>query len=875
MAITLKKYQETSLEILRNFLELSRFEGAKQAYEKVQTQRYRGEYFKPFQPLKDLEETPYICLRLPTGGGKTLLSAHTIALAGKHYLENDYPLTLWLVPTNTIKEQTLETFKNSNHANYQVLEKFFGGKFRVFDIGDFRTIRPQDISGGACVIISTFASLRVDKTDGRKAYDHDENLETHFSKIPSSASGMEFDENGQIKFSFANLLNWHRPLVIVDEAHNAKTDLSVEVLRRVNASCVIEYTATPAPNSNIICSVSAAELKAEQMIKLPIILTENKSWQEAVSASIQTRRKLEDLALKDKDYIRPIVLFQSESKDQEVTTEVLEKYLVENEGISRNQIAIATGDQKELDGINLLNPNCEIRFIITVQALKEGWDCSFAYVLCSVANTQSSTAIEQLLGRVLRMPYAKERSHPDLNKAYANVTAKGWKDPANQMCERLVNMGFEKLEAQNFVDYQPSLPAFDAIATQPFEVILEKEPDLSGLDIVELAAVSVEKKSDNSIILKLATGFTKISEEKLQHLAATSRDQEALSAQINAYKARQENFKNKIGQKELSPSQRGEVFCLPQLCLNFDGEIELAEVETCLDVMGGWGLLDYPTTFTKSDFAFNDESKQYALDIAGQKLAIKPLKQIEQLSLEGIRTEMGELDLCRWLDRKLQASQIEKDIGQEFLLEFVRRSIHNLLARDDLDMAKLSRDKFILEKFLREKINSYRKEAATKSYQSCLFGKKSFAAVSPKDFNFSFSANYPANLYYQGRFVFEKHYYPLPGDMSGEEAECASKIDQNKNVKCWVRNVECQPKYSFWLPVSGGKFYPDFVAQLNCGRFLIIEYKGSHLDNSETAEKELIGKKWAEESGNLFLMSWKKDDSGNNVEQQINKIINS
>lgn len=183
-----------------------------------------------------------------------------------------------------------------------------------------------------------------------------------------------------------------------------------EILRRVNAACVIEHTATPAKNSNVIASVSAAELKAEQMIKLPIILAEHVSWELAITHSIQTRQKLEELAVKDKDYIRPIILFQAENKDQEVTIEVLEKYLVKVEAINRKQIAMVTGDQKELDAIDLFNPNCEIRYVITVQALKESWDCSVAYVLCSVANTKSATSVDQLLRRVLRMPYAKERN---------------------------------------------------------------------------------------------------------------------------------------------------------------------------------------------------------------------------------------------------------------------------------------------------------------------------------------------------------------------------------------------------------------------------------------------------------------------------------
>lgn len=858
--IRLKKYQDKSLEILRSFLESARFEGVKAAYDKLQYQRYGNQNFKPFQPLNGLENTPYVCLRLPTGGGKTLLSAHTIALAGKAYIENEYPLTLWLVPTNTIKMQTLETLKNPDHANYQVLEKAFDGKFRVFDIADFRNIRPQDIADSACIVISTFASLRVDNTEGRKAYDHDENLEPHFSKIPSNAEGMEKSEDGKIKFSFANLLNWHRPLVIVDEAHNAKTDLSVEVLRRINAVCVVEYTATPAPNSNVIHSVTAAELKAEQMIKLPIILTPHISWEQAITHSIQTRQRLEELAAKDADYIRPIILFQAENKDREITVEVLEKYLTDNEGIDRKQIAIVTGDQKELDSIDLFNPNCEIRYVITVQALKEGWDCSFAYVLCSVANTKSATAVEQLLGRVLRMPYAKERTQADLNKAYAHVSSKSWPHAVTELHDRLVSMGFEKQEAEEYIFEQPQLPLTSGEQTKSFEVTLTSKPDLSHLDLAEQALVSVNEVSEGVFELKVEQGFNAALAEKLTTSIKDKKDRAeiALKAKIHI----------KHLPENLSPSERGESFVVPQLCLNFDGDIELAEAEICLDA-NGWSLLDYSTVLTKEEFTVDEEAKQYIADIVGQKIKIDFLNKSEQLSLEGIKTELDEIGLCRWLDKKLRAP----DIKQEILLGFLQKVVKNLLIRGDIDMPKLVRGRFVLEKILQNKIALYRKTAYNKGYQACMFGDKAIATISPKNFSFSFDPNnYPSSINYEGKFGFSKHYYSRIGMMNDEEAECAFAIDQNPSVKFWVRNLERQPKFSFWLPTSTDKFYPDFLVQLNDGRILVVEYKGSQFAGGDDAEeKELIGKVWAEKSGNLFLMAWKKDSNGSDVRRQINE----
>ena len=862
--IKLKKYQEKSLDILRSYLETARFRGARQAYDEIQYGRYRSDRFKPFHPLDGLEDVPYVCLRLPTGGGKTLLSAHTINLAGESYVEKDYPLTLWLVPTNTIKLQTLETLKNPDGDNREVLRDAFDGHFRVFDIADFHQVRPQDIADGACVVVSTFASLRVEDTEGRKVYDHDENLEPHFTRIPAHTDGMERDgQSGQIKFSFANLLRWHRPLVIVDEAHNAKSDLSIEVLNRINASCVIEYTATPAKNSNVIHSVSAAELKAEEMIKLPIILSDHLSWEQAVAASIQTRQKLEEIALEADDDIRPIILFQAENRGREITVEVLKKYLLETENIDPTQIAVATGKQRELDSIDLFDPYCPIRYVITVQALKEGWDCSFAYVLCSVANTKSPTAVEQLLGRVLRMPYARRRTRDELNKAYAHVSSQSWSHAVTQLRDRLVSMGFEKQEAEEFVCAQPSSVGPGDQPQEPFEVSLTAPPDLSGLDAEEKSRMHVDKTSSGTFTMRVTGNIDKSLVDRLSGSAANKEDSQKIAIDGQIYIKRQA--------ENLSPSQRGEVFSVPQLCLGFEDGPELAEKELFLGD-DGWDLLDYYEPLTRDHFTFDDQTKRYVVDLLGEKISIRSQNRAEQLELDNIRMDMTDEGLCRWLDRKLRAA----DIRQETLLEFLRCTIRDLLARNDINMPNLVRGKFVLEKILRERINAAREKAYEKGYRARIFGPDAIASVDADAFQFVFPDDYPANMLYEGPIGFDKHFYPRVGMMNGEEAECAQAIDGNPLVKFWVRNLERQQRHSFWLPTSSDKFYPDFVAQLNDSRSLVVEYKGGQFKGTDDVEeKESVGRVWAEKSDCLFLLAWRKNSRGLDLRQQINRALAS
>jgi len=866
--LTLKNYQQQTLNTLRDFLKTARYDGPKAAFDAI-INKDAGPFVKPYKVIEGLEDVPYLCLRLPTGGGKTLLAAYSINITADVYLEQEYPLVLWLVPTTTIKTQTLETLKNHDHPNRAELDRAFDGRVLVLDITDFEQLRPEDLRSKACIIVGTFATSRVGETELRKVYAHNEELEGHFSKVPPNAPGLEIhnegDNTGKIKFSFINLLALHHPLVIVDEAHNATSKLSNDVMRRVQPSCIIEFTATPANDSNIIHNVSAAELKTEEMIKLPIILTEHKTWQEALHDSILTRQRLAEFAVKDTDFIRPIVLIQAESKDKEVTVDVIEKYLVEQEKIDRVRIAIATGSQRELDGINLFDPSNKIEFIITVQALKEGWDCSFAYVFCSVATVHSKKDVEQLLGRVLRMPYARKRSHEKLNQAYAHVSSTSWPHAVNLLHDRLVDMGFDELEAASSIHYQPPFEFIKSEAPSAheekplFSFTLSEPPDLSAFTPEEQASVSILTTGEDAITLYVQGEITEALEKKLVHLSP-KQEQVAIRKSIEIYRQQYKEYS--------SPAGRGESFKVPRLCIMVQGELELAEREWFLDARG-WNLLDYPAELTPTEFSVQEESESYLIDIKGKKLIEKYLGRNLLLDMNYGNSALSALDLSRRIDKRL----FQPDIKQETLLEFIRRTIVYLNEKRNISLTALVRLQFTLEKVLRSKIEEYRERAYKDGYQHTLFGSSTVETSYAHAFSFD-PNNYPAHENYKGSFQFSKHFHRLVGELKaeGEEFECAKALDKCPAVKYWVRNLERQPEYSFWLPTSTDLFYPDFVAQLTDGRIFVVEYKGEHLlGSADTMEKQNLGALWEEKSKGqgLFLMATKKDDKGRDVYQQI------
>jgi type III restriction enzyme len=871
--LPLKQYQEKTLSALKSYLERARFQGAKVAFEDSKRQGVVNRY--PYKHIPELEDVPYICLRLPTGGGKTLLAAHTVRIAAETYLERDFPLVLWLVPSTTIREQTIETLKSVGHPNHDTLYSSFDGAFSVLDITDFTSIRPQDLKAKALIIVGTVQTIKTEEanTDSRKAYAHNEHLEPLFTQIPINGvnfKSVNFDttDNGSfdknIRFSFINLLRMHRPLVIVDEAHNNATKLGLELFKRINAACVVEFTATPASDSNVLHSVSATELKAEEMIKLPILLSEQKTWEEAVRDAILCRKRLEDLCQHEDRYIRPIILFQAEPQNKDTTWQVLKKHLIEVEQIPEAEIAVVTGDQRELDGINLFDPTCPICYVITVQALKEGWDCSFAYVFCSVANINSAKDVEQILGRVLRMPYAKRRKHPDLNRAYAFVSRTSWPNAVEALQDRLVRkMGFEREEVEDSLhSYQGELPLttktfanYDLPPAVSFEV--QERPDLPLNLFGECQGLVVTPLESGLYNVKVKGAITEEVSEKV--IACVSANNRAVISKELA------NHQRTV-RTVLPPASCFESFSLPQLALRFGDFLTTLDTDSLL-YCGGWKL-EGCAKLDEQTFSLKPDGQTFSIDIEDGKMRYAFVAEASQLNLDVVDMGYTLNNLAYWLDRRLR----QPDIAQPLMLSYLRKTLEWLLEERKIPLPTLARGKFLLQKVLDIAIRREREAAKKRGFEQVLFKLLQVEISSEHTIRFDTQSYHPNRLY-SGSFKPKKHFYPVIGEMNSEELECAKAIEMlGDDVRYWVRNLENDK--AFRLPTATDFFYPDFIAVLNSGQFLIIEYKGSYLETSEdTKEKVMIGELWAKLSGNLFSLVTKQDAKGRSMFEQVKQVI--
>jgi len=893
--LTLKTYQQTALSVLTQFLTDTRSKSMADAYAAALSEQNRtgATYHALFG------DVPCVCLRVPTGGGKTIMAAHAVALAGKAVLDTDAPIALWLTPSDTIRTQTLEALANARHPYRQALAHYFGDRVQVCDLESLQTISPHDVGKAAIIIVATIQSFNVSDTAKRNVYSFFEELAPHFDNLPPHlTAGLEkvseadlqsqpfltVKDVGRVKYSVANWMHLRSPIVIVDEAHNNRTDRFFKSLGRVNPSCVIEMTATPVPGNNVLYHVAAAELKAEQMIKLPIVLAEHpQGWRECLRDAVLTRDRLEVASQREPDYVRPIVLVQAQPKGGEAVVDVVRQHLIEHERIPENHIAVATGTQKELDGINLFDPATTIRYVITVEALKEGWDCSFAYVLASLQSVNSSKDVEQLLGRVLRMPYAKNRAQDSLNRAYAHIVADNFAQAAATLKDRMVqNMGFERLETASLIIPQQSLPLTGGEGGVPTATRAgaSDTPAMSGhIDLPEAPntqdwpdelkqAVRVMQTTQGATVL-LDGG---ISSEVLAQAEAFISN--AMPAKARAKIKEQFDAHRAVRQAMRAPAQLGLNFAaIPQLCLNLDGHLEVVERET-LSSLGDWSLLDQQVQL--AGFGITETINSFEIDVNGAKVTYKHT-DAQLLLLNETVSHTSQQDLVRWLDVEVRQS----DIGQAQMQAYLVKMTTHLIAERGFTLTALVRARFQLAQALVREVKRLRQIAMTKGFQGRLIDMAVPGVEELAHYSFHYlPGQYPARQMYQGSYEFSKHFYPEIHDLRektqagavAEEFRCAQSIDAHPKVKQWVRNIERQEKFSFWLPTATDYFYPDFVAELTDGRVLAVEYKGEpYKTNDDSREKQQVGHQWEQSSGGrcLFLFAVERDQQGRDVFQQI------
>lgn len=860
--LELKGYQRRALDTLAAFFrETARTGEPMIAYTKAMREQYG--VAKPYVPAAGLPDAmPYVCLRMPTGAGKTLVACHAVGSAVRDYKGAERSLVVWLVPSTAILTQTLDALKDPAHPYRQALEASVGGPVRAVSIQEALYLNRTALDGETVVIVSTMQAFNVEDKDGRKVYAGDDGalMDVFTGRPAERLADLERFEDGEVKKSLENVLRLYRPIVVVDEAHNFLTDSALRTMGWMRPSAVLQLTATPYGadrRPNVLHSVSASELKAEDMVKLPLELTAQADPKALLATAIGRLDALDTEAAAEQaetsERVRPVMLIQCEpdltGKDT-LTPAVVEAMLREDHNVPEDQIAVEYKSRSDLDSVDLMAPGCPVRFVLTVQKLREGWDCPFAYVLTSLGSLTAATAVEQLVGRVLRMPHARRKRREPLNRAYVYAAGTGILEAIRAIKDGLVANGVEEQEARSYIE-APESPATLGLEGTPLGAQAARvEVKVTLTEVPDLAALPPQTRQKATYTAKDGTlTFTgeldDADREALRSVVRENASQEGLDRAF-------EQVDVALGKRVATPAERGVPLRVPRLVVPGVGG-------GTPELFGETHLMEYPWSLANADadlpgFKLPEAlGKTVTLDV-DKTVTVGFVERVQQQTLllaDAHGWTAGAL--AAWLDRKVP----HPDVPPSEAMAYLTRVVGWLTSEGGFTLDDLAYHKYRLRNAVERRIDELRQAAREEAWEGFLDLGASPLAVDPERV-LSYPENYPTGVpLYEGSYPFRKHRYRLIGGMNGEEEACAAEIDDHEAVAQWVRNQERRPRDSFWLQTATDKFYPDFVAQLRDDRVLVVEYKGmDRASNDDTEEKERLGDFWAAKSDGrcLFVM---------------------
>lgn len=395
-------------------------------------------------------EIPHVCLEMPTGSGKTLVAGHAVGRIAAALDRRRTGLVLWIVPSDAIYQQTLKLLRDRGSSVRIALETASGGAVKILQKSDAFTA--ADVETQLCVMLLMLQSTGRKDKETLKVFRDSGAYGSFFPQVDDVAAltalkasvpnldGYDVADGvppavvaSGVKYSLGNVLRVVRPIIVLDEGHRAYSVTARATLAGMNPRFLFELTATPdRAHSNILVNVNGRELADEQMVKLPIELSADakSSWQDTLAASVkrlrevQTQADLWNVTVATERHIRPIMLVRVErtGKDQRdgthIHTEDAYDELTQKLGVPAEWIRRQTATDKELKNDDLMAEDCQVRVIITKDALREGWDCPFAYILALLPKGQAPTALTQMIGRVMRMPHVTYTGNAMLDRAH-------------------------------------------------------------------------------------------------------------------------------------------------------------------------------------------------------------------------------------------------------------------------------------------------------------------------------------------------------------------------------------------------------------------------------------------------------------------------
>lgn len=798
-----------------------------------------GEGMRPYQ--ENVPGSVQLCIKVPTAGGKTFLACHALRTIFDALPQRKTRAVVWLVPWGNLLEQTVKSLSSPGHPYARALNQLFNHRVTVYEKEELLQgagFNPSVVQEQLSIMVMSFSSIRTKNKEGRRVFEQNGAL-AGFAMSSNTSYRLEAAD----ETSLINSIRSMNPVVIVDESHNAESPLSVEMLKDLNPSFILDLTATPKENANIVSIVPAIELKREHMVKLPVIVYNQHDKGGVIESALHLRKRLETIAEEKEKaggrYIRPIVLFQAQPKTKEdhTTFEKLKAELI-REGVPEAEIRIKTATINEIKGTDLMDRDCPVRYIITVNALKEGWDCPFAYILASLADRSSDVDVTQILGRVLRQPYVTQHSDPLLNLSYVITASAKFSETLQNIIRGLQESGFSEKDYRSCDEPAPAgeTHAIVPVTTQAIPVtgpvVTENKP----------AAYRHTKEAAPSALAAMEAMALALGREEGKALAAYNGSDAPRQLAEMGIKTKQYGMR-----QEAAALARSVV--LPRFVRHIRDDVMRFAFSD-----DGMELLDRSTLLE----GFRLSEKDTGIDFDGLSSEIYKV-DLEQTSGDDARPsyliyedKAGRHQLIDTILAKPHESRI-RDIAHYVVQEIGKIcSIHDQHIKKYVSRILENMDTDQLRDFLYRRI-SYTQKIEQKIHAlSDLHAGKQFEEYKEVGiirtqplWHFPETIILNATSSDIGRSL-----YTHEAEMNGLEQRFILQAAGCGNIAFWHRNLGRGKGFS----LNGYKadHYPDFIIVTRQGTVILVETKGDDRDNSDSAEKLYLGKAWAELSGRQY-----------------------
>ena len=863
----LKPYQQRVIDDLASYLQ------------SVEETKNLSDAFKSYWVSKGVDvgdyknnviDTPHVCVKVPTAGGKTFIAANALktildALTQTNPLRPKF--VVWLVPSLTILEQTASNLGNPEHDYRRRLNQLFKNRVAIYEKRELlmgADFSSDSVQEQLSIVVMSFDSLRARNKEDRKIFQENGYLS---SFAPTGADVL----NDTDPSALINVIRSLRPILVVDESHNAESTLSVEMLNNLNPDFILDLTATPRQNSNIISYVDAMALKKQHMVKLPVIVANRDKRAEVIESALILRRNLEAIAIEQESqggrYIRPIVLFQAQPRTgEENTTFERVKQTLLDAGVPPEQIAIKTADRNELKGVALLSRECPIRHIITVNALKEGWDCPFAYILASLADKTSAVDVEQILGRVLRMPHVQQHGHALLNTSYVFTASSKFSDTLQSIVAALNRAGFSR---NDYRTAEPELPLEPQEPTTTHTPVLEGlgegQGPAQGTDDADMQGVGADWSNQEAS--SASHGFV----EQLQQSAQAQANDYDAAAQQSPDDDLPLELEGKANMHKMLEVFRADasVIKLPQFFVKVDTGGWFDGADEQFQLLERDGLLkNFKLSTADSNVSFEAiDTPMYRVDLAKEgegDYAPKPFKVNA-----ADRQKFASLILSQPRESQVRdvSHLLAQRIGNMFpiadteVLAYVRRIVNGL---DEQQIRDALANDLSYARRIKDKIKGLADDHAEVAFNTefdvdALVLQPSFA-LPPSIVPSSNAPELPKTLYQR------------EGSIGNFEARVIEKIAELEKVVWWHRNFT----RGHGFRINGFlNHYPDFIVRTQ-SRVLVVETKGDDRDNTDSMKKLRLGKRWGAKAGSgyryMMVFENKAIEGADNLTEALTKI---